>query len=97
MQIFLKQLKDDEGTKKLYIYFKDHYFNYVLPETQHIYSNMHSESLHKTLKYDYLDVRHCTRLDKTLHALLRFTRNKKFKKLIKLNRMKPLKIIKLIE
>ncbi|KAF6213970.1 hypothetical protein GE061_011699 [Apolygus lucorum] len=41
---------------------------------------MHIERMHKTLKYIYLHASNSKRLDRTLHALIKFTRDKVFER-----------------
>lgn len=48
-----------------------------------INTNMHLESMHKTIKYYYLESKCVKRLDKGLHALLNYTRDKVINRLIK--------------
>lgn len=103
LNTFLQRLEEDPETKEFFLYFRGHYLDnkeswaMCYRKHTHMHTNMHLESLHKTLKYEYLNGRHCTRLDKTIDALLRYTRDKKFERLIKLNRPKGTKKIKQIQ
>ncbi|GFQ86653.1 MULE domain-containing protein [Trichonephila clavata] len=51
-------------------------------------TNMHVESMHKTLKYIYLKGRNAKWLDKTTYALMRFIRDKLVDRLIVMNKEK---------
>ncbi|GBN87583.1 hypothetical protein AVEN_99720-1 [Araneus ventricosus] len=51
-------------------------------------TNMHIERMHKTLKYIYLLGKSVQRLDKVIHAIMRFLRDKLFDRLIVLNKCK---------
>ena len=49
---------------------------------------MFLESMHKTIKYEYLDGKKVKRLDKTLYSLQIFIRDKRVNQLIKLTKGK---------
>ena len=51
-------------------------------------TNMHVERMHRTLKYIYLKGKQAKRLDKTIHALMKFIRDKLIDRLIVLNKGK---------
>ncbi|GFT16957.1 uncharacterized protein NPIL_185951 [Nephila pilipes] len=51
-------------------------------------TNIHVESMHKSLKYIYLKGRNAKRLDKTIYALMRFVRDKLVDRLIVVNKGK---------
>ncbi|XP_050314956.1 uncharacterized protein LOC126749312 isoform X2 [Anthonomus grandis grandis] len=53
-----------------------------------INTNMYLESMHKVLKYIYLKGTTCRRLDKTVHVLLKYIRDKQFGRIIKLEKGK---------
>lgn len=53
-----------------------------------INTNMYLESMHKVIKYDYLEGKKIKRLDKSLHALQKFIRDKSVDRLIKLTKGK---------
>lgn len=53
-----------------------------------INTNMHIERLHRTLKHIYLEGKKVKRLDKSLHALLKFIRDKSIDRLIVLHKGK---------
>ena len=48
-----------------------------------INTNMHLESMHKTIKHIYLQGKNVTRLDKGLHAVLKLLRDKIMDRIIK--------------
>lgn len=92
MEEFITLLLQDEETKCFGEYFQTYYSK--RPETWAICfrlhiglnTNMYLESLHKVLKYIYLDGKKVRRLDKTLDALVRLTRDYFFKRLIKISK-----------
>lgn len=43
-------------------------------------TNMHIERMHRTIKYMYLKGKNIKRLDKAIHAILRFVRDKMFQR-----------------
>ncbi|ERL95685.1 hypothetical protein D910_00115, partial [Dendroctonus ponderosae] len=49
-----------------------------------INTNMHLESMHKTIKYFYLDRKTVKRLDKGLNAVLKYVRDKSVERIIRL-------------
>ena len=53
-----------------------------------INTNMHLESVHKTLKYFYLSGKRVKRLDKGIHAMMHFIRDKIFDRIITLEKGK---------
>ncbi|XP_050300050.1 uncharacterized protein LOC126738662 isoform X2 [Anthonomus grandis grandis] len=53
-----------------------------------INTNMYLESMHKVLKYIYLKGVACRRLDKTVHVLLQYVKDKQFERIIKLEKSK---------
>lgn len=53
-----------------------------------INTNMYLESMHKVLKYIYLKGVTCRRLDKTVHVLLQYVKDKQFERIIKLEKSK---------
>lgn len=91
LENFLKVL-DDEVT----LCFKEYFCNYYLSNCDkwaHCYrkgcavsTNMHLESMHKSIKYFYLESKKVKRLDKSIHALLEFLHNKKVDRIIKLTK-----------
>lgn len=55
---------------------------------------MHLEAVHRSIKYAYLSGKQCIRLDETIYQLLRLIRNKKYERIIKIEKSKPTKIYK---
>jgi len=53
-----------------------------------INTNMHIERMHRTLKLIYLEGKKVKRLDKSIHALLKFLRDKSINRLIVLHKGK---------
>jgi hypothetical protein len=86
----LHDLQRDSDTVSFGEYFSSHYANraqcwaYCYRLGLGINTNMYLESLHKVLKYVYLEGRKIKRLDKTVNAVLKIARDSLFKRLIKL-------------
>lgn len=53
-----------------------------------INTNMYLESLHKNIKYCYLEGKHCKRLDMAINALMSLVRDKSFERVIKISKEK---------
>jgi len=53
-----------------------------------INTNMHFERMHRTRKHIYLQGKNVKRLDKSLHALMKYTRDKSIDRLIELHKGK---------
>lgn len=91
---FLTQLRSDPDTKNFSEYFINNYGNnyiswaYCYRKELGINTNMYLESMHRIIKYDYLEGKKIKRLDKSLHSLMRFTRDKHVERLIKLTKGK---------
>ncbi|KAB0805351.1 hypothetical protein PPYR_02321 [Photinus pyralis] len=91
---FLTELCNDPDTKSFYEYFCNNYGNnylswaYCYRKELQINTNMYLESMHRIIKYEYLEGKKVKRLDKSLHNLLRFTRDKQVERLIKLTKGK---------
>lgn len=94
LKSFLLLLSKDSDLEAFATYFRDNYNNrcsvwatcYRLGST--INTNMYLESMHKVLKYIYLKGVTCKRLDKTIHVLLNYVRDKQFQRVIKLEKGK---------
>lgn len=94
---FSQMLNDDEETHK----FGDYLIKYYIPISQQwaycyrsgcgLNTNMHLESFHKTIKYHYLDGKKIKRLDKSIHQLMAYIRDKAVDRLIKLRKGTNLK------
>jgi len=76
--------KNDEDTNEFYSYFQSNYLNrveqwaYCHCRLCGINTNMFLESIHKTIKYFYLNGRKNKRMDQCINALLKFIRDKMF-------------------
>lgn len=88
-----RMAKDDET-----MHFSNYFISYYAPSVQSwaychrlnsgINTNMHIERMHRTLKHIYLQGKKVKRLDKSLHALMRYTRDKSIDRLIVLHKGK---------
>ncbi|XP_008180456.1 uncharacterized protein LOC103308587 [Acyrthosiphon pisum] len=88
-----RMAKDDET-----MHFSNYFISYYAPSVQSwaychrlnagINTNMHIERMHRTLKHIYLQGKKVKRLDKSLHALMRYTRGKSIDRLIVLHKGK---------
>nr|CAH7758959.1 unnamed protein product [Callosobruchus chinensis] len=82
-------LLEDPDTKAFGEYFHTNYFfkrkmwAYCYRKSCGINTNMHIESMHKTIKYFYLEGKRVQRLDKALHAIITFIRDKVVERFIK--------------
>lgn len=91
---FLKLLQSESSTTNMFNYLMDNYYNnrqqwaYSYRKKSGINTNMFLESMHKTIKYTYLEGKKVRRLDKSLHALQKFLRDKTIERLIKLTKGK---------
>jgi len=92
---FLQNLKQDNDTKIFGVYFEKYYsrrpecWAYCFRLRLGINTNMYLESFHKILKHIYLEGKRVKRLDKTIHALMKFSRDSLYKRLIKLTKYVP--------
>jgi len=88
-----RMAKDDET-----INFSNYFTSYYASSVQSwaychrihagINTNMHIERMHRTLKHIYLQGKKVKRLDKSLHALMKYTRDKSIDRLIVLHKGK---------
>lgn len=91
---FLTQLLCDPETITFYEYFVKYYGNnhsswaYCYRKELLINTNMYLESMHRIIKYEYLEGKKVKRMDKSLHNLMRFTRDKQVERIIKLTKGK---------
>ncbi|XP_050508157.1 uncharacterized protein LOC114343556 [Diabrotica virgifera virgifera] len=89
---FLTKLSSKDSTQQMYNYLKTYYWDnrkqwaYCYRKNRGINTNMFLESMHKVIKYEYLDGKKVKRLDKTLHALQKFITDKTVSRLIKLTK-----------
>ncbi|XP_065208546.1 uncharacterized protein LOC135837263 [Planococcus citri] len=87
-------LKADDDWRDYGIYFdtyyvpKAEYWAYCFRRHAGVNTNMHLERIHKSIKYLYLDGKVCKRLDKSLHALLQYIRDRLFDRFIMLEKGK---------
>jgi len=85
---------NDPDTKEFGDYFNMYYVNkvkqwvYYYRKNLGVNCNMHLESMHKTIKYHYLNGFKVQRLDKCIMVLRRFTRDKKVERMVKLTKGK---------
>ncbi|XP_050315270.1 uncharacterized protein LOC126749605 [Anthonomus grandis grandis] len=85
---------DDDDTKIFGSYFQLNYLKntkqwaYCFRKSTGINTNMRLESMHKVIKYFYLNHKKIRRLDKGLHAVLRYIKNKNVERIIKLTKGK---------
>lgn len=98
MQLMMKAaidlLSNDTDTASFAVYFQQYYAGNVqrwaFCYRQHcgLNTNMHLERMHRTIKHIYLEGRVVKRLDKALHALMRFLRNRIVDRLIMIEKGK---------
>jgi hypothetical protein len=92
---FLAMLEENPVLTDFKNYFCSHYAdNFKLWSFSYrihlgINTNMYLESMHKVIKHFYLEGKKIKRLDKTLNAIMRFTRDKIFDRLIKIMKKVP--------
>ncbi|KAJ8933296.1 hypothetical protein NQ314_014124 [Rhamnusium bicolor] len=92
---FLLSLEQDENTKEFGQYLKQYYgdkkvkyWAYCYRVNSGLNTNMHIERMHRTLKYIYLHEKNVKRLDKAIHAIMQFVRDRLFEHLIIRNKGK---------
>lgn len=89
-----RQLLEDEETREFGSYFSQHYVKnckswaYCHRLNAGINTNMHLESMHKTLKHLFLKGKTVKRLDKAIYAIMQLIRTKLFDRLIILEKGK---------
>ncbi|KAL1514048.1 hypothetical protein ABEB36_003371 [Hypothenemus hampei] len=94
IQEFCTKNSSDPETIEFINYFKDNYLKnfklwaYCCRLQAGLNTNMHIERIHRTIKYIYFRGRNIKRLDKCIHALMTFVRDKLFDRLIVLNKGK---------
>lgn len=88
----LADLFADSDTVNFGIYFQKYYVKrtetwaYCFRQHLGINTNMYLESVHKILKYYYLEGKKTRRLDKTIHAVMKLARDSLFNRIIKLSK-----------
>lgn len=98
---FIKSLENsiilmlnDKDTEKFGIYFKNYYgrnyekWAYCYRQNCGINTNMYLESMHKTIKYFYLERKTVRRLDRGLHVVMKYLRDKSIERIIKITKGK---------
>lgn len=99
---FLVDTYGDDDTKEFASYFDNFYMKrvsewaYCYRKASFINTNMYVESLHKIFKYYYLEGRKNKHLDTCINALLRLIRDHYFKRVRKLCKNKPSKIMEAV-
>ncbi|GFT43792.1 uncharacterized protein TNCV_4464461 [Trichonephila clavipes] len=90
----LKMFDEKEETKEFKIYFEQTYskrsevWAYCHRKWYGINTNMHIESMHRTIKHVYLQGKKVKRLDEALFSLMKFVRDRVFDRLISLEKGK---------
>ncbi|XP_046685810.1 uncharacterized protein LOC124371503 [Homalodisca vitripennis] len=80
-------LCEDETTKEYGEYFKSYYSHYYMRWAYYyrinagVNTNMHLESMHKTIKHLFLKGKTVKRLDRAIHAIMQMTKQKLFDRL----------------
>lgn len=83
---------NDQSSKNFGEYFKNTYsqnfrkWAYCFRTDSSINTNMHVEAMHKVIKYLYLERKTVQRLDKGLHVMLKYVRDKSVERLIRLTK-----------
>ncbi|XP_050497561.1 uncharacterized protein LOC126878735 [Diabrotica virgifera virgifera] len=92
---FLGKILNDADTSNFGRYFQQNYCDNI-EQWANVYrkgcginTNMAIENFHKVLKYFYLDKKKMKRLDKSIHQLILFLRDKTVERIIKLKKGKP--------
>jgi len=95
LQNVIRDLKQDKDTYTFGVYFEKYYskrpecWAYCYRLRLGINTNMYLESFHKVLKHIYLEGKRVKRLDKTINALNKYSRDSQYKRLIKLSKNIP--------
>ena len=91
---FIAAAEEDNNTTDFANYFRDEYacrpqlWAYCYRVGLRIHHNMHLEAMHRVLKHVHLHGRKVKRLDKSIHALMRFLRQKMSDRLLKIHKGK---------
>ncbi|EEZ98894.1 hypothetical protein TcasGA2_TC004509 [Tribolium castaneum] len=97
MQNFVNELLSTPQTSEFGRYFVQNYGDnvnaWVYCQRLHagINTNMHTERMHYTIKYLYLEEKKAHRLDKTINKLMKFIKDKLFERLIIINKSTKVK------
>ncbi|KAF8774308.1 uncharacterized protein LOC129985173 [Argiope bruennichi] len=93
---FVKLLEDDPDTRKFKKYYSTYYSErlqlWAFCYRRHlgIQTNIYLESFHKVLKHIYLEGKKIKRIDKTLNALMKLTKDKIFEKISNIAKKVPI-------
>lgn len=91
----IRELSEDPETRDFGHYFSQHYagrpekWAFCFRIGLGLNTNMHLESMHKTLKHLYLEGKKVKRLDKCINALIKMSRDRIFKRLINITKKTP--------
>lgn len=91
---FVSGLLSKKSTLQFGKYFESQYLHnvhswaYCFRTDAGLNTNMHIERMHGTIKYLYLDGKHVKRLDTAINAIMKYTRDKLFDRLITLSKGK---------
>lgn len=94
MKYFVSSMTCDPDTASFAEYFKNNYVNnteswaYCYRLHSGLNTNMHIERMHRTIKYIYFSGQKVKRLDKAIHEIQKFVRDRLFNRLIVLNKGK---------
>ena len=94
LQAFLDTGKESDSTADFAKYFEETYAHrpemwaYCHSLGYKVHHNMHLEAMHRVIKHVHMHGRKVKRLDKNIHALLKFLRQKLSDRLLKLHRGK---------
>ncbi|GFR28208.1 uncharacterized protein TNCT_436111 [Trichonephila clavata] len=92
---FVKLLEDDPDTRKFKKYYSTYYaerlqlWAYCYRKHVGVKTNIYLESFHKVLRHIYLEGKKMKRIDKTLNALMKLTKDKIFEKLCNVSKKVP--------
>uniref|UniRef100_A0A6M2DPT9 Putative mudr-1x sp n=1 Tax=Xenopsylla cheopis TaxID=163159 RepID=A0A6M2DPT9_XENCH len=102
LEDFMKEIFYDEDTKIFSEYFKNQFLGkiklwaYCYRLRLGVNTNMYLESFHKIFKYFYLNGKCSKRLDKTIHALMKYTRDACLNRLTRILKNTPTSKIRII-
>lgn len=91
---FVRLLQSSSETLEFGNYFGQYYLDnvkswaYCYRLGAGLNTNMHIERMHQTIKYLYLNGKHVKRLDKTIHSLMKFIKDKLFERIVTMNKGK---------
>ena len=94
MKAVLEHFDENKEIEASFAYFKRHYvpraemWAYASRKWAGVNTNMHIERMHRTIKHSYLQGKKVKRLDKCIHSLMQFLRDKIFYHIIALEKGK---------